>query len=367
MRKKANQTHGARHGGDQEVPSVPFRDAPPQVQELKEHRERLEALKVCEQEIEALERHRSELEVACIEKDARLKRITPASSIDPSLVAEIADAWYKKRKLHEALTKHAPSGSGRGAATKELERLRMGRDALVEWLDAPNAARPQKIVKFVYLATLAATLVVIWSALFIHPVLLLVLLGLGVVLAFLRSFNQNEAWVRLGAKRHFDATDLEPPSCWEVTAVRERVEQLETKIEAAETPVYRQIEPKPSVEEQQDEQERSEVEFALAEMHLAKLMVEAGLEIDNLGDPVMHWLDAVAEARHARRELERITRKIKAVNGQRDDAQDRLFRFLARQGEAPQGGVVDRASLAAGLERVAGGSSWSTEGKQPSR
>lgn len=323
------------------------------MQELQEQRERLERLKVCEQEIAALQRRRSELEVAGIELDARLKRMTPARGIDPAQAAEIADALHRKRELQSALTGHLSKAEGQGETARKLEQLKMGRDALVAWLDAPNTAGPQTIVKVAYMAILVVTLVVIWSALFIHPVLLLVLLGLGVVLAFLRSFDQNEAWVRLGARRHFDATDLKSPARWNEDAVRERVAQLEMQIESVEAAAQGPIEPESPEENEQDDLERKEVEFAMAELHLAKLMAGTGLEIGSLDEQVKQWLNRLAESRRARRELEKITGKIKALKAEQEGAQDRLFRFLARQGEAPEAGAADWSSLAAGLERLA--------------
>ncbi len=354
MSTEYKTTQSSKQNNDHPVETGLFRDAPAGAQELAEQRERLETLKACDDEIAALEGRKSELEVACIEKEARLKGIEPSKGLDQSQAAEIADALHKKRKLEAALVGHKPEGARRSAIAKEQEQLKMGLDALSAWLDAPNAVSPQPILKVAYFAVMVAVLVVIWSAIFIHPVLLLVMLGLGVILAFLKSFNQNEAWVRLGAKRHFDATELKPPARWKEAAVRERATELKAQIEAL---TLHEIEPETAIDEddqdEQDKLEQREVEFAMAEMHLTKLLSDAGLDIDKLDEHIVQFLDALAEARHVRRELERVIAKLRTVNAQRDSAQDTLYRFLAHQGEAPKGGAADYASLATGLQRVA--------------
>jgi hypothetical protein len=329
-----------------------FRDPPAGVEQLAEQRDRLQGLRTRDAQLAALEGRRVELEVDCIAADTALKSASfrPAPGLDQAQAAEIADALHKTREIEAAL--EALSG-GKGGLTggfsKQRERLLVGRDALISWIDAPKADRPLPVLKLAYAVVMIATFVVIWAAIFIHPILLLVLIGLGVVLTFLRSAEQNSAWTRFGAKRHFEEMGLQHPSSWEEAAVRNRLAELESQIEAGET--HDTDAAKPEKDRQDDEGQLVEA-LMLAADHLDRLLAEVGLDADHLDPEFEQWLRLLSKARRARTELEQAIAKHSAIKAEKDAVQDALFQFLARQGEAPKGGSTEIDSLSAGLDRV---------------
>jgi hypothetical protein len=331
-----------------------FRDPPAGAEQLAEQRDRLQGLRTHDAQLAALEGRRVELEVDCIAADVALKSTSfrPASDLDQAQAAEIADALHKTHEIKAELEALGQGRKGRlaGGSSKERQQLQVGRDALISWIEAPMADRPSSALKLAYAVVTIATVVVIWAVIFIHPILLLVLIGLGVVLTFLRSAEQNSAWSRLGAKRHFEETGLQPPQSWEEAAVRKCLQELESRIEAR---TIRDTEPAQPKEEGQDEEGQLVEALVLATDHLGRLLAEAGLDADDLDPEFEQWLELLAKARQARRKLDQVIAKHKAINREKDTAQDALYRFLTRQGEIPKGGSTDFDSLSAGLDRVA--------------
>ncbi len=327
-----------------------FRDEPADAQMLIDQRERLEALRALDEKINTLNKRKSELEVECIAADAALRAAPtkPALDIDHERAGELAIALHKKRQIKAAL--EALEQKQAGTPARELEQLKAGRDALVSWLDAPRAKQPQFALKLAYAAVMVATIVVIWIAIVIHPILLLLLLALGAVLAFLRSSEQNTTWVQLGARRHFDDSGLKPPLKWEEASVRERLAELENQIEDVKTP---DIPPTESAEDEQKSSEQLSVELALATENLDSVLVKSGLDISSIDPDLEQWLELLATARYAQQDLDQVATKLKALNAEKNTRQEALFSFLSRQGEAPRGGSADFQSLSAGLDRLA--------------
>lgn len=330
-----------------------FRDEPADAQMLIDQRERLEALRALDEAITTLITQKGELEVECIAADAALRAAPtkPALDIDHERAGELAIALHKKRQIKAALEALEQKQLRQaGTPARELEQLKAGRDALVSWLDAPRAKQPQFALKLAYAAVMVATIVVIWIAIVIHPILLLMLLALGAVLAFLRSSEQNTTWFQLGARRHFDDSGLKPPLKWEEASVRERLAELENQIEDIKTP---DIPPPESAEDEQESSEQLSVELALATENLDSVLVKSGLDISSIDPDLEQWLELLATARYAQQNLDQVATRLKALNAEKNTRQEALFSFLSRQGEAPRGGSADFQSLSAGLDRLA--------------
>ena len=330
-----------------------FRDAPAGAEELTKQRTRLEELRALDQQVTALNQKKCELEVECIAADAALKAAStkPALDLDHTQVAEIVDAFRVKSEIETELRALNQKESAQtDAPTQELERLTVGQESLKSWLNAPQSARPPHIFKLVYSGVMIATLVVIWAALFIHPILLVVALGLGAVLVFLRTSEQNLAWVRLGAKRHFEDTGLESPGAWEEVPVRDRLAELEAEIEAF---AHRDIALTEPTDDEPGRVEQLFEDLARTTERIDIVLATAGLKVDSLDTESEQWLEHLAEAHNDRHNLNQLNAKLKAITAERDANQEALFRFLARQGEAPPRGVADTDALSAGLDRVA--------------
>ncbi len=348
------KSHGkTNHIGDEPVWDGAFRDAPAGAKELAEQRNRLDELKVRDNELAAIDARKCELEVECIAADVALKAASPPSSVsnlDPAQVTDIADAMHEKRRIEAAL-KALEQGGGMHAdvAAKKLEQMKVGRDALLDWLDAPRAVQPQRIIRLSYFAVMIAVMVVIWSAIVVHPILLLLLVGLGTLAAFLKSSEQNTAWLRVGAKRHYEETGLKLPPKWEEAAVRNRMHELETQIEELASQSIATAKP---ADEDLDELEQLLIELDVADEHLDGLLAETGLNVDDLDADFNQWVELLSRSRQARLELDQLNAKHKAVSTEINATQEKLYRFLARQGEAPGDGSADYDSLSTGLDRV---------------
>jgi hypothetical protein len=343
------------HTGAELARAGAFRDAPAGVKELIAQRERLEALRARDEEVTALNQRKCVQEVECIAADAALKAISTkqALDLDHAQGADLADALRVKREIETELRAlNLRMGERAGTPTKELARLKAGQGALKSWLNVPQAEWPQHVFKVVYMGVMIATLGVIWAAIVIHPILFLLLVGFGAVLAFLRSSEQNSTWIRLGAKRRFEDTGLESPASWEEAKVRDRLAELEAKIG---TFTYRDVTLPDPIDDEPGRVERLVEDLERTTEHIDNILAKVGLNIDSLDTETEQWLEQLATARHNWQNLSQLNVKLKAVTAERDAAQEALFMFLARQGKAPPGGTADLDALSAGLDRVATG------------
>jgi hypothetical protein len=342
------------HTGDELARAGAFRDAPAGARELIEQRKWLEELRTLNEEVAVLKQRKCEQEVECIAADAALKATSTkqALDLDHTQMADLADALHVKRDIEAELKALNQSGGEQvGTPTRELERLKAGQEALQAWLNVPQAEGPQHVFKVVYLGVMIAILAVIWAAIVIHPILFLLLLGLGAVLAFLRSSEHNSTWIRLGAKRRFEDTGLASPVSWKEAKVRDRLAELEAKIGAFTRRDVTLTEP--SDDELGRGVERLVEDLEQTTEHIDNILAKVGLNVDSLDAESEQGLELLAVARRERQNLNHLNAKLRVVTAARDAAQETLFKFLARQGEAPPGGAADLHALSAGLDRVA--------------
>jgi hypothetical protein len=341
------------HTGDELARAGAFRDAPAGVRELIEQRKGLEALRTLNEEVAVLNQRKCEQEVECIAAEAAFNAISTkhALDLDHTQRADLADALHVKREIETELgALNQRVGEQASTPTKELEQLKAGQEALTSWLNVPQAEGPQHVFKVVYMGVMIATLFVIWAAIVIHPILFLLLLGLGAVLAFLRSSEQNSTWIRFGAKRRFEDTGLALPASWEEAKVRDRLAGLEAKIRAF---THRDVTLTEPTDDEPVRVERLVEDLEQTMERIDNILAKVGLNLDSLDAESEQGLELLATARRERRNLNHLDAKLKAVTAARDAAQEALFMFLARQGEAPPGGAADLDTLSAGLDRVA--------------
>jgi hypothetical protein len=341
------------HTEDELARAGAFRDAPADAMELIEQHKWLEELRVLNEEVTVFTQRKCGQEVESIAADAALNAISTKQTLDldPTQEADLADALHVKREIETKLRAlNQRVGEQAGIPTKELKQLKAGQDALKTWLNVPQTEWPQYVFKVVYMGVMVATLFVIWVAVVIHPILFLLLLGMGAVLAFLRSSEQNSTWIRLGAKRRFEDTGLELPESWEEGKVRDRLAGLEAKIEVF---THRDGTLPEPTDDEPGRVERLVEDLEQTTEHIDNILAKVGLNIDSLDAESEQRLELLATARRERQNLNHLNAKLKEVTAARDTAQEALFMFLARQGEAPPGGAADLDALNAGLDRVA--------------
>lgn len=102
----------------------------------------------------------------------------------------------------------------------------------------------------------------------------------------------------------------------------------------------------------EDELERRKVEFALAAAHLGALLAEVGLEADGLDEEFAQWLETIGNTRSVRNELKQLKIKRTKIDAEIDREREAIFKFLSRQGEAPDKGYADLDTLAEGIQRL---------------
>ena len=307
---------------------------------LAEQRERLNELRRWEQKLGSLRDRRNELEIECIAGDVALRRAPDRSApIDAALAVEIEAALDRRKRTQEQLAR------ARDGSKQERDRLVVGRDALRLWLEAPQeerSARPGGRAKHVLFAV---SLIAIIAALSVHIVFLVLLLPIAGASSFLSWSGQDDAWRKMGAKRRYPETHLDAPGKWEEDAVRQRLEEIEERIEsrAARGP-----------NEPEDDPRTIEATLSAERATLEALLAGAGLDHADLDRETESWIRALGRASRSRLELTQVQAEIEGLSRDADDVREDLYRFLARRGGAEGTGRADTATLGAGLERLGG-------------
>ena len=306
---------------------------------LAEQRERLNELRRWEQKLRSLRARRDELEIECIAGDVAMRRgAGNRPSIDAGLAVEIEAALDRRKRIEQRLA------LARDGTREERDRLVVARDALHLWLEAPQEerrARPGGRVKHVLFAV---SLLAIIAALSVHIVFLVLLLPIAGAASFLSWSGQDDAWRKMGAKRRFLETRLEAPSRWETEAVRERLDDIEARIETRAARGALGPEDDPRAMETTLDAEHATLETLLAGV---------GLEESDLDRETESWIRQLGRASRSRLELTEVHAEIAGLSRDIDEVREDLYRYLARRGSAGGGGRADTATLAAGLERLA--------------
>ena len=194
-----------------------------------------------------------------------------------------------------------------------------------------------------------ALLACLWAGFTFHLAFLLLLIPLGMPFSFLALGAHDLAWVRLGLRRRFEGTGLDPPAAWKAPEVTARRSEIERSLRSAREQPAGDADPE---EAPAPDRPAQETHPSPTESRLRQLMAEAGLDPEGTSDELAHWLDLEATIRRTRRELRAVQAKRRTLGTKADAGREELYRFLSRQGEAPSQGRADLDALAAGLERV---------------
>ena len=307
---------------------------------LAEQRERLDELRRWEQSLATLHARRNELEIECIAGDVAMRRGARSRiPVDAGLAVEIETALDRRNHLEERLA------GARDATNQEGDRLTVGRNALRLWLEPPGdekSARPGGRVKHVLLAV---SLLAIIAALSVHIVFLVLLLPIAGASSFLSWSGQDDAWRKMGAKRRYLETRLEAPESWEEDAVREKLEEVEARIESRKAR---------GEDEPADDPRALEAALHSERTTLAVLLAGAGLDDTDLDRETEGWIRQLGSAGRSRGELAEVQAEIEGLSRDIDEVREDLYRYIARRGSASPEGRADTATLAAGLERLTG-------------
>ena len=306
---------------------------------LAEQRKRLKELRRWEQSLDTLRARRNDLEIECIAGDVALRRITERHApVDAALAVEIEAALDQRNSLEEQLAR------SREGTRPERDRLAVARDALWLWLEAPREEGGERGSGRIKHVLVAVSLLAIIAALAVHVVFLVLLLPIAGASSFLSWSGQDHAWQKMGAKRRYVATRVDAPKEWKEDAVRQRLEEIEARIESqvARKPDRPEHGPR-TLEAMLDTERRA----------LTVLLAGAGLDSTDLDSETEGWIRALGHASRSRRELAEIQDQIVGISRDIDHLREELYRYLARRGAAGGGGRADTATLSAGLERLA--------------
>ena len=306
---------------------------------LAEQRERLNELRRWEQKLRSLRERRNELEIECIAGDVAMRRGAGNQlSIDAGLAVELEAALDRRQRIAQRLA------LARDGTREERDRLAVARDALHLWLEAPREEKSARIGGRVKHVLFAVSLLAIIAALSVHIVFLVLLLPIAGAASFLSWSGQDDAWRKMGAKRRFLETRMEAPSRWETEAVRERLDDLEARIETRAARGALKPEDDPRGIEAMLDAERATLETLLAGV---------GLEEADLDRETESWIRKLGRASRSRGELVEVQTEIAGLSRDIDEVREDLYRYLARRGSAGGEGRADTATLAAGLDRLA--------------
>ena len=315
-------------------------------------RRRVHALKARECELHELREQERNLEVERIAAEVALRALTPTerSKRAPGKANEIFQALDHVRALECKLsTWDRHRGNHQTTQEDAQVRLQAGLQALRSWLEAPRLSDLQRTRRAVRAALVVITFAAIGTALTVHPALLVLLLPVGPILVLLRS-GQDIEWRRLGAKRRFKETSLEGPMEWTEPSVRLRIAQLRAAI-GQSPPPSGDGEPDSPIEED-IEGAALAVQLADENQNLARLLVENGLDLDDLDGDLERQLRLLAEVERSQRDLIEVQEARMAATAESNEAREELFAYLARQDAAPPAGQADTAALAEKLERL---------------
>ena len=339
--------------GGGEAQAQPTSETGRREQMLAAQHERLAQLRLRSDELHALRDRECELEVELIAAEAAHKAPFPGDKpgLDATKAGAIAEALARTSDLRGGLREDPGQQSSPAGAvsTRELARLKAAQEALSAWLEAPGEVKRRELPPLAQAMLGLALLACVWAGFTFHLAFLLLLIPLGLPFSFLALGAHDLSWVRLGTRRRFEATDLEPPTAWKTPAVTARRSEIERAIKLAAEQPARETAPQ---ETQARDRTSKETELYQTETHLQTLMYEAGLDADSMSGELARWLKLEGEVRCTRRELRTLQAKRRAIGAETDAGREELFRFLSRQGEAPPEGRADLDALAAGLERV---------------
>lgn len=319
---------------------------------LADQRQRVAELEARESLIRNLRDRQCRLEVEHIAVEAALRatRSGVQRPIASGTARAIVHSLDRRQELERVLSVCNRRLAQRADAdSEELQRLQGGRDALIAWLEAPRLRALERTRHTLKIVLPAAILVSITAAVTVHPAFLLLLVPIGPLSLLLRT-GQDTEWRRLGAQRRFKETGLEAPDAWNERSVRARIAVLDAAINGVLQQVGDLAGPPETVQ-----QEQQAVSAKLTEENecLRRLLAEGGLQPETLDKELEQWLWLIARADQSRRDLVRLKADLKAASADAEQIREQLFRYLARQGEAPANGRADTAALAAGLERLA--------------
>ena len=315
--------------------------------------ELLKQLRLWSDELRTLTDRECELEVEIIATEAAHKAPlrSDVPGLDEAKAGVIAEAMARKPGLAGG-----PPGdpgphkrTGGKTSKRELARLREAQEALGAWLEAPAEVKRREMSPLTQALFGLALLACIWAGLTFHLAFLVLLIPLGMPFSFLALGSHDLSWVRLGMRRRFEATGLDPPAAWKAPAVAARRAEIERSLQLARQQPAGDAEPGDVRAFDGPPQQAEPVQ---AESSLRQLMADAGLDAEGVNEELKHWLEREAAVRRTRRELGTVQAKRRALSREADAVQQALYRFLSGQGEAPPQGRADLDALTAGLERV---------------
>ncbi len=323
---------------------------PADLDPLEVHEENLVTLRAAEREIQALRARWAQAEVehlaAQVMVTSGLEQGRPR--IEPVKAAEVVAALAAVRGAQN--TPPAPTPTG-----YEVSHLEVGRRALRDWLDAAKTSEKedtgrQRLELVIRLVILVLVIAALWAAVNVHVAFLLLLPPIVVPYTMLMRAGDDSKWKRMGAQRHFEKTKLEAPPAWDEPSVRARYEELAEAVARLRRPAERPVDDAGgSVGEVAN---GGDVQARLVEL-LAELRIAGGSTGWDVAPDLEDWLSKLSEAFAAKRVLDDLRVAQGGAETAAGHAREALFRFLAKQGAAPSGGVADADALEAGLRKVA--------------
>lgn len=353
-------------------------DLDPLQDPLQVQKENLTTLRAREAELQEIAARAARIEVESLAADVavRMRLANGQPRISPEKAAHTVAALKRARALENTEPVQVPD-------SQQRTLMEVALSALSDWLAAATstelqgsgAVRTEGIIRVV---VLGLVLLVLWVAVSVHFAFLLLVPPIIVPYTLLMRSGDDSKWRRMGAKRHFDRTNLAPPTTWDEDHVRTRHAELTEVVLRTRTPRgacgpktnYVGTDPgalsqsADTVASSDDPEARTLAAAADLAGLLDEFRISAGPSGHDIAPDIEAWLEKLAAAYLAKCNLD----EVHAARGQAEraagDAREALFRFLVRNGQAPPDGKAETDALATGLTRLL---QAGTAGGKPSR
>lgn len=271
----------------------------------------------------------------------------PPEALQPEDVRKAATALGERREQQAEIRQLELAHQrlpGDEEAEVALDAVREARHALREWLAGADASgrTSRRWVDWLWLGV-PLSIAAGWVAVAVDPafigLLVLGLAGVGV-----RWWRLDPGRTLQAARERFDRTEFAPPEEWTRPAVEARIEELETRLSAAEM-THARIEERRAIERTLDSQRRA---LADTDKALAEQAQALGFDPKALDEGFAAWIEAVTAYRTQRTRFARAEARVHSLEQTIDGATKTVTAFLSRHQVAPE----DEAPSAAALEKA---------------
>ena len=317
-------------------------------QTLEEKLERAETLQT---EADSLTDSIADLELQMIE--AEMRQNNPVLGLSPDEAGVIGDLLERQALLQAQLGATETQSEERQEDDLLSPRLKEAHEALDLWLNAPSEPESKVAAHGARIFLLIATCGAIYGAIEYHPAVLALLIPIAAPIGLLLSRGEDKTWRRLGAKRRFDNTRVEPPKEWEVADVESRMSALSKQINNLEQAEARRLQAKQKAQDLSDKDYAElTVELVEVEQMLYARCRRANVDPQAIDEEIREQLHLAALDVRANTDLNRQRKERTRLVNEASELSDAVWRTLNQHEATPGGTSTQVDELRSGIEQL---------------